>query len=277
MDKHELEQYARAMPIGSKKRVPCCGADNSCVVWREREGASCKCFRCGESWRVSFAPSLAELRERESAISSYLSKQTSSLTTPKDLSWNLPAHALVYTATRGMTPRMLTPWCGWSESLYRLVMTFYWDGCLEAVLLKDTATARPKPKYLARYANGAFCYPLFLHGTHYMGSGIPKVNSLCIAEDAFSAARISDAGWPCLALIGTHTSVEAVSRVLALSPNAVTIWLDGDAAGHSGRRKLKRQLELVGKTVHTVQTPRDPKYYTNEQVQEYLCAASQDS
>ena len=275
MDKHELEQHARAMPIGGKKRVPCCGTDNSCIVWREREGASCKCFRCGESTRINFSPSLAELRQRELALSALTS--STRLTTPCDLSDNLPSHALVYTAMRGMTHRLLTPWCRWSERLYRLVMTFYWDGCLEAVLLKDTATPYPKPKYTARYANGQSCYPLFLHGTHYVGSGIPKVNYLCIVEDAFSAARVADAGYPCLALIGTHTSVEAVSRILALSANAITIWLDGDAAGHSGRYKLKRQLELVGKTVHTVVTPRDPKYYTNEQVKEYLCAASQGS
>lgn len=272
MDKQEVLEIAQMLPVGTHKRVQCCASDKSRVIWRDSDGMYSTCFRCNEAYRARFQPTLAELREREKRLADWT---LAPISAPSDLSPDLPKHALAWLAVRSCSERMFSEWVGWSAFFGKLSMLLYWDAELDAVLFKDTAVPRPKPKYTVRYRNGAYCTPVFLQGTQYKGTlsalHMQEWKSTVIVEDVCSAARVSDAGFLCMAIIGTHSDINIVARALALSTDEIVIWLDGDAGGRKGTRKLQRQLELTGKDVRVVQTPRDPKCYTNKAIQELLC------
>ena len=79
---------------------------------------------------------------------------------------------------------------------------------------------------------------------------------------AIRVGRVVDA-W---ALLGTSIDDIQISRIIQAGYSHVLLWLDGDAAGIAGRRKIKRRLLAAGVNAGIVHTADDPKAYTNKEI-----------
>lgn len=94
---------------------------------------------------------------------------------------------------------------------------------------------------------------------------------MVVVEDALSAVRVGRVA-PSVAVLGTSINereLEVLGEPCA-RPKRVVLWLDGDKAGNQAKLKFKRRLELMGADVKVVNTPMDPKRYSNRQIQELL-------
>lgn len=153
---------------------------------------------------------------------------------------------------------------GYSPSSNRVILPVNsMDGELVAFLAR--ATDKQSPKYIAKYkqenANAVFT-SLHKEGSPY---------DLVVAEDCLSAIRIGRYN-TARSLLGTSADEGKVMSLLEGLPKLprIAVWLDGDKAGKTGRNKLVRQLVLQGAEVRTITTPKDPKLYTNAEIERIL-------
>ncbi|AUZ94731.1 DNA primase [Agrobacterium phage Atu_ph03] len=127
------------------------------------------------------------------------------------------------------------------------------------------ATDNQKPKYIAKYK---------YDDMDAVFTSLIKENSpydLVVAEDCLSAIRIGRYN-TARSLLGTSSGQGKVMSLLQGLPKVprIAVWLDGDKAGRKGRNSLARQLELLGAEVTKITTPKDPKAYTNAEIERIL-------
>jgi DNA primase len=103
-----------------------------------------------------------------------------------------------------------------------------------------------------------------------------SVFDVCVVEDAVSAIRVGRVT-PAVALLGTSVGqtlhgLYAYAVEIAQHGTApkIAVWLDGDKAGHKGRDAIARKLSLAGAEVTKINTPLDPKRYSNREIKEIL-------
>lgn len=93
-----------------------------------------------------------------------------------------------------------------------------------------------------------------------------------IVEDAPSVIRLSKNGYNALGLLGTSVRREQLPTLLKLiakaSPPAVLVALDPDATDKS--KKIERDLTTYWRGVKAIPTTKDPKWWTDEQIEEYV-------
>ncbi len=94
-------------------------------------------------------------------------------------------------------------------------------------------------------------------------------NDLVIVEDQISAIRISEFK-PCVALGGTNFSSHLLIP-LFLKYGRLVVWLDGDTAGRVATEKFRKKFKLL-KEIKILFTSKDPKCYTDTELQEILNA-----
>lgn len=95
------------------------------------------------------------------------------------------------------------------------------------------------------------------------------INNRCvIVEDTLSMWKCSQV-IDSIALLGSKMKWEVVSKILEEKYELVYIWLDNDNTQvKMGARKIVKQLPFVETKV--INTDKDPKYYSIEQIKEYL-------
>lgn len=103
----------------------------------------------------------------------------------------------------------------------------------------------------------------------YNGKVISK-KEIILVEDILSAMRI---GWnyPCIALRGTKLT-EALLSTLCTKQNPYTIitWFDDDEPGQRGAHEVLHKLSWCGFEHYNIVTPKDPKWYTDEEIKNIL-------
>lgn len=94
-----------------------------------------------------------------------------------------------------------------------------------------------------------------------------------VTEDALSAIRVGRLV-PARAILGTTARDKELEIFSGLDPSGLRIgvWLDGDKAGRKGRENVVRKLSLMGADVERINTPRDPKKYSNREIRRILSA-----
>ena len=96
-----------------------------------------------------------------------------------------------------------------------------------------------------------------------LGSGEPLV----IVEDAVSAVKVSRQ-FTAMPLFCGHVSDKRLQRIKVCGFHNVAIWLDNDKA-KAALKTTARAIEM-GLTARTVVTPKDPKAYTDQEINVYL-------
>ncbi len=146
---------------------------------------------------------------------------------------------------------------GWAPSISRFLIP-----CRNGAAATGAFTARSldrKPKYVAggsrKASDRIWC----------AGKG-PVV---AIVEDVLSAIRVYESGYRACAVLGTSFSQEALNIAVRGCTDVVS-WLDPDAAGLAGHKKLRHSLGLHEVRLHRVTSERDPKLHTREEIRNYM-------
>lgn len=86
-----------------------------------------------------------------------------------------------------------------------------------------------------------------------------------ITEDLLSATKVGG-----IAALGTFANDALVTHLMRVG-KPVAVWFDPDLAGQRGSGKIIKQLRAYGLAVRNVESQRDPKLHTRDQIKEYLC------
>lgn len=254
---------AEELSLGQRRRVDHdCGSGRTLLVTHKEAGYDAWCHRCSEGgFKPHPQPSLAERiaklnaeKAADRAAQRASDPPTPSSHNPSD--W--PSAARVWLYKAGFSNEYIKD-CGfyYSERLDRLVMPVIRDGRVAYW------QARGFNPYKAKYINPPIEKPLA-----WYGNDGPTV----LTEDILSAARCGEVARGC-SILGTSLTDGAVSEILRQTDGAIFVWLDPDKAGRAGRGKAFSKLRLAGRCVKIIRTDQDPKYYSNDEIKEYIQSA----
>ena len=278
MKQLDLSRFAFLRP-GQQHRIPHCGRTKHAVISRQGQEIVLHCFKCGGSDRVSSPLGMKDavnlLREATSAkTSNALLNGLDQRQTLSGLSPIFPPRELRYLADFGIGPdAQESNGLQYSTSMSRIVFPIRnasggWDGWVA----RRVWASETSPKWLTSESSKGLLYkPVQVSKPTGLIS-----TCLCLTEDAVSAIRISHSGCQSMSLLGTALSMEKsvpLLKFLADAPmlSSVMIWLDPDRAGQRAFSKIGRRVSmLTSLPCFRVKSKRDPKYYTDAQIEEIL-------
>jgi hypothetical protein len=259
---------AQGLAVGQRKRGDHdCGDGGSLLISREAEGYTAYCFRCGATGskkeQESLEKRIARLAHEENADSH--ARQSVELPSPRVYTlreW--PQAAALWFYKMGLSPSKIAElglyWC---PDLGRVVLPIfeadrpvYWTARSHKRAPKWLTPAVRKDGMVARY-------------------GIGKGDTIVLCEDPLSAYKVGSIteSW---SLLGTKLHSRHVSALMAAG-RRVAVWLDDDQGRRGGRnpgqqaaKEIVSRLRAVGLDVRNIKSPRDPKYYNREYLQEKL-------
>ena len=108
-----------------------------------------------------------------------------------------------------------------------------------------------------------------------MGGFFQHQEAVILTEDILSSIRVGRLYNACSTL-GTALSPAKLQHCLKVfGRKTFILWLDPDAAGVRGRRKMRSILEMQGLTVRTIRSDKDPKDYTDAEVAQFVSKATE--
>jgi len=238
------------------------------IISHRQAGYAAHCFRSDDhSGFVAHGPlSLKDLQERQEARQE-LSAGPISL--PSDFTLDIPSDALVWLLRCGIgAEQARRNGFGYSPRSGRVILPVFLNN--ELIAFTARAVGNERPKYIARHKEG-------YNGSCFLAlePDLPDPvlgYDLVIVEDIASAARVGRLART-LSLLGTAAKPDEVWSMAGLCDNpTIAVWLDGDRAGRMGADKLARGLGLQGARVVRINTPKDPKKYSNREIREILRA-----
>lgn len=281
------ERTARSLPAGGHRKITCCGDTASMRVENGKEGYRGYCFRCNRKTFIAHGTwSIGQLRQRDQEFLARSRGPTTQVSLPADYNQDIPPERAVWLYRASIDASTARHYrFGWSESTRRILLPVYGNSRLEGYTARATEVGQ-KPKYIERFNEDAVFWADPRLKAHALSpSEEAHLPALCIAEDILSAVRIGYVLQLSCALLGTSASAKllvSAANVVALRRKAypsypedhpafiVALWLDPDRAGLRGAAKLARSLELMGVTCRYIRSSKDPKYYTAQQIKEYL-------
>jgi hypothetical protein len=197
---------------------------------------------------------------------------------PDDFTVELPAPAAAQLLTHRIDNSLLAKFnIGWSREHERIVVPLYKYGRFNsgtgiwarrligwAGRKIDSPDTQAKPKWYAQRQRDVK-HPLFIAPYEASSS---RHKTVVIVEDAFSAIRIWSAyrsAFTTMALLTTYLPYELYPL---LKGWRVFIWLDQDAYSKSCSYQFK--LGQAGVTANTVLTAKDPKAYSDIEIEQEL-------
>lgn len=258
-------QIAKSLPYGSRRKITCCSSGPSMIVEHSSKGFRSYCFR--DASHGGFVPhgmlSIEDLSRRRQDLENLLTSRWMGL--PSDFTLDVPPRSMIWLLKAAVGYDLARQYgIGYSPKLDRVVLPVHEEGTLVAFVAR--ATDKQQPKYIARYKNDPSA--VFTAGT---GGG----RFDCVyTEDMLSAIRVGRYNLT-RSILGTAADEGRSVSLLQGLPAVprVAVWLDGDKAGRKGRDKLARRLSLIGAEVTKINTPKDPKLYSNREIQEILANA----
>ena len=243
------------LPMGScaKYAHRGCSGSKAMKVNIAVDGAMFHCFKCGATRFIKHFDMTyrsRKIREAELAKVQY-EKSRRGYGLPADFSHDIAPAGLAWLGSGGWTSDLIERYgIGWSNNMKRVVIPVEPEGYTARAVFKDQV-----PKYLEKAPAQAF----------WISSTI--VNTLAITEDILSAGRVGE-------FIPTE-SVLGTSVGNWMPPTEVTkviLWLDNDAAGRKGRAAFRKKLQWFPDiTIQDIETSKDPKCYSRDEIKEILC------
>ena len=266
----EFVPYTHTIALGNKIRVnhdtdSCRGESKSMLIHKHRTGViTAYCYRCGKFGKFSKdkevnLPSRITGKWCTNVIFDQVGDQDLKL--PRDTQFfvkDWPVQAKTYFKKARMTTEQCEFWrMGYSPSLRKVVIPVYRNGVLIGYQLRRIFDEDPSPKYITRRTTKEF-YKLF-----------PKTGNTCVlVEDMLSAIRVSKFT-TALCMFGTEVS-HAMVKLLAGYSNVI-IFLDNDnAIVKKKQMDIQNKLELWVPNVLILRSPKQPKDYTDTDLQTIL-------
>ncbi|MBW2645196.1 MAG: hypothetical protein JRE23_03270 [Deltaproteobacteria bacterium] len=269
-----------SMSTGSSIRVKECntclgqGRSMAVQITRKEDGFLWHCFRCHKS---GFFPDQGASPQQVQELTANANKKKVDnrpdvVVLPADFTTTIPPKGLVQLYDLGIEESDLL-WfdLGWSASHARIIVPIYkyskgqpsgdWSKQLIGVVgrkLEDSPES--KPKWWSQRQKD-IKHPRFIG----MPTEILYPRQVVICEDVFSAIRISTTGRMALALLTTYLPYELYP---VLQGWDVRLWLDEDA--HGKATKYQSSLGTNAITAQVILTSKDPKEYTNEEINHHI-------
>lgn len=238
------------------------GGDKPVVVTRTHNGWAWWCHRCRIGGNENIAGCSPEITMKWLKSLRVPSKKDSrKLKLPIDYTIDLPAPALAYCYSRGLTSTDIAKYkIGYSLYYHRLVIPIYngkelifWEGRNLGEVTRDN------PKYIKRKVK-SWDRVIFEAGPE---GGTYRV---VITEDIISAINVGRTT-DCKAVLSTHIDDQFVFD-LSKSYKEIFIWLDPD--------KRAKMIGLVfkyrayGINFKRIESDKDPKWYSDSEIKEKI-------
>lgn len=222
-------------------------------VLRNHDGVAVYCHRCKDKGFYSL---------KNSHVYKDIHQHVTNNTTgfPTDFTLDIPIQYKTWFYQYGLTDADLREQrFGFSPSLGRVVMPVYDPITGDPVFYqaRDTYTNR-SPKYLSQ--KGAIKRPLIINNWKHADYRRPIV----LVEDRISAIKVGKETHACC-LFGTAANRIFLSR-LAESYHTAVVWFDNDTAGIKSGRILKNQLSFIFERAIMIQTEKQPKEYSPDEI-----------
>lgn len=270
MELSEWYPQASGLSVGQRTRGDHdCGQPGSILITRQPDEYTAYCFRCGAtgSKREQESPEkrIARLAAEKQADDS--ARATIELPEPRVYTLrDWPRDAAIWFYKMGLSPSKIKElglyWC---PSMGRVVLPIFED---DHVILWTARSHSRSPKWIG---------PRLPKQGLAARYGIGKGDTIVLCEDPLSAymvSRVSEA-W---SLLGTKLHARHTSA-LATSGKRIAVWLDDDLGRRGGKnpgqkaaREIIAALRALGLDVRNIKSPRDPKYYPREYIEERLNA-----
>lgn len=244
-------QVAGALAFGQSRKIPHCGPDASASVSNHPRGMTLYCFRCGEKdFRAHEKASLDYLLNAMAAEEAQAASQYPTIT---PLTGGVPSEARLWGLRCGLSPEVL-------ES-----HGFGWNSRMSRVVYPHLALGEPDGRWGARAVfKGQVPKYIAARGESLPWS-IGESDRVVVVEDVLSAIKVHRAGYAAVAATGT--SIDPMKFVSTFpSVRRVDIWLDPDTPGRNAAGKLRKSLAAFGIETRTIQSGKDPKYYTRAEI-----------
>lgn len=224
------------------------------------------CFRCKETL---FEPhgerSIQEILRQQQDQEAFI---RAPLALPGDYTSDLPDPAICWVAKAGVSSDIRAHYgIGWSPSLGRVILPVYQGGKLQ-YMQGRSLDPKIKPKYLNKGGTSVRAVVFWSDPAVLLPSSSPDPGLCVIVEDMLSCIRVGRVQHAA-SILGTTLTDERTATLMQRFSRFI-VWLDGDKAGHEGRRKAYRKLMLQGADVQWRCTAKDPKLYTNRQIKEII-------
>ena len=256
-------KIAVALPVSHSRRVNCwkCGGKKTASITNMGNFYVVHCFKCKE--KETRDPPPMTPRERLALQRATEAFEASEPTLPDDFTTEIPVQGLLWLSKGGLhVDDIYRHGFGWSAKLQRVIMPVVGcSGQLEAVQARRVDPAGVGPKYLGQVWSG----PRPVFKAEYAASS----ETLVLTEDILSACRVGKV-CPAWSLLGTNLMAAVINKIDASPYTDVVIWMDDDEAGINARRKMLRQLGAVGISARAIQSDRDPKHHTLEEMRNLI-------
>lgn len=251
---------AQALADGQRKRVAHgCGEGTTLLVESKDTCWTAWCYRCNDDgWHPKPRPSMRERVARLKATEAAEASIERTMYPPRPANfepstWPLEARVWLYKA--GINNALIKELGIYHHSTTnRVVLPIIENDRLLYWQARGFDTSRPK------YLNPSVPEkPPFKRGDGPV---------LVLTEDILSAVKVSSVteAW---CLMGTSIPDKVLSAIIAKC-KPVYVWLDPDGAGIKGRRKFVPKLRTFGIDARSIQSEKDPKYYSQEEIANQL-------
>lgn len=246
----------------------CSVSTSQCLqVYPSAAGSMLYCHACREKLWIPFEGKHSEYVQRKAQQEEQAElkklRQSKDWSLPEDFSRTLPAAELAWLTKCGWGPELINKNnVGWSKKLQRTIipLSVGWQGRSNEKGTKQKWHTQTPQTYQFYLDGSPIPWPYaainnYLHRT------------IVVVEDVMSAARISK-HYITLCAMGTPKKppVSTVGCVWAL-------WFDSDKAGQAARDSWRKDL-MWGNYVWQISTEKDPKLYTDKEIEEYITKCS---
>lgn len=263
-------ETAKQLPLGHKTRVDCpeCGENtntNAMMVSHSSKSYNGFCFACDHKpFEMKGKQTLEELTELKRINNESLQHtEGARCELPEDFTQDIPLEGRLWLYSNDITDKIKRKYnIGYSKRLRRVVMPVY-DTKGDLIWFQCRALVKgQQPKYLQ--PSGDKGSVVFQSKTEEDKGTKERV---IVVEDIMSAIRVGEVA-NTISILGTKADTNQINTLSKYS--TVTTWLDSDKAGRNGSKTIRQAVGLLTDTKDIV-TERDPKSYSEQQIEKILC------
>lgn len=255
---------AKKLELGQQRRVAHdCSTNKNMIVSCNPKGYSAHCFKCNDSGFVKHDRlSLNTLITQWKAADAEFNLQKSIVELPPACTDSFSSRSLLWLARGGITNRLRVQYGILYSSVSNRVIIPVYNERSDLIFYQARAV---EPNHLPKYINPSIDREKVRFVTHEATFNDTAV----VTEDILSAIRTGDRiNYTGVSLLGTKASHSDLMYLTKYKK--VALWFDGDQAGINCTRKTKQQLEMLGINPIVISTPKDPKEYSTNEINNIL-------
>ena len=259
-NKQKWIEMCKALPVGAKKRVQCCGGDRSRIIEHAPDRYISNCFRPGCDNYVEKKTGVARLTaERCKEATQEILQYKEPRDTTRD-PHEFPADAVLWLTKSGLHSSMWEKYgFGYTAKYHRVVVPIWMNGKHVGATMR--ALDEGDIKYLMKTT---------VKGAVYTCQASPNNKTVIVTEDILSAIRIKEAVLnklkaDVICILGTGVNMDRALHIASSYERAI-FWLDGDEAGVVATRKWKTKLQPYMDVREINYWDHDPKDFTDLEI-----------